>query len=55
MLLSSCSIFSQTTKVSGKILDAVTREPLPFVNVIFKGTTVGGASDIEGNYTLSPR
>lgn len=45
--------FAQTTKVSGKIVDAVSREPLPFVNIIFKGTTVGTTSDIEGNYTLS--
>lgn len=53
MLLLSFSTFSQTTKVSGKIVDAVTREPLPFVNIIFKGTTVGGASDIEGNFSIS--
>lgn len=53
MLLLSVSSFSQTTKVSGKIVDAVTREPLPFVNVVFKGTTVGAASDIEGNYSIS--
>lgn len=45
--------FSQTTKVTGKIVDAVTREPLPFVNVIFKGTNVGGASDIEGYFSIS--
>ncbi|HEX8517782.1 MAG TPA: DUF5686 family protein [Bacteroidia bacterium] len=41
------------TKVSGKIVDAVTREPLPFVNILFKGTTVGASTDIEGNYTMS--
>ncbi|MGZ6555132.1 MAG: carboxypeptidase-like regulatory domain-containing protein, partial [Bacteroidia bacterium] len=44
---------SQNTKVSGKIIDAVTREPLPFVNIIFKGTIVGAATDIEGRYSLS--
>jgi hypothetical protein len=43
----------QTTKVSGKIVDAITREPLPFVNIIFKGTTVGGTTDVEGNYSIS--
>jgi len=53
MLFSAFPIFSQTTKVSGKIVDAITREPLPFVNVIFKGTTIGAASDIEGNYIIS--
>ena len=44
---------SQTTKVSGKIIDAVSREPLPFVNIIFKGTTVGATSDIEGHFDFS--
>ncbi len=53
MLLSTFSVFSQTTKVSGKIVDAITREPLPFVNIIFKGTTIAVATDIEGNYTLT--
>lgn len=53
-LLALSSIgFSQTTIVSGKIADAITREPLPFVNIIFKGTNIGGTTDIEGNYTLS--
>lgn len=47
----NCS--AQTTKVSGKIVDAQTREPLPFVNIIFKGTTIGTTSDVEGNYTMS--
>lgn len=47
------SMQAQTTKVSGKIVDAISREPLPFVNIIFKGTTVGATSDVEGNYTLS--
>lgn len=44
---------AQTTKVSGKIVDAITREPLPFVNIIFKGTNIGATSDIEGKYTIS--
>ena len=42
LLLSLCCLsikdFAQTTKVTGKIVDAVTREPLPFVNIVFKGT-----------------
>lgn len=53
MQLFSISGFSQTTKVSGKIVDAITREPLPFVNIIFKGTTVGGTTDIEGKFSIS--
>lgn len=53
LVLFSSSLVAQTTKVSGKIVDAITREPLPFVNIIFTGTTIGAASDIEGNYSLS--
>ena len=49
----SQTLVSQTTLVSGKIVDVVSREPLPFVNIIFKGTTVGATTDIEGNYTFS--
>jgi len=44
---------AQTTTVSGKIVDAISREPLPFVNIIFKGTTDGATTDIEGHYTIS--
>ncbi len=46
-------VYAQTTTVSGKIVDAISREPLPFVNIIFKGTTEGGTTDIEGHYTIS--
>lgn len=44
---------AQTTKITGKVVDAVTREPLPFVNIIFKGTTVGVTTDVEGLYSIS--
>lgn len=45
--------FAQVTKVTGKVVDAVSREPLPFVNIIFKGTNVGVTTDVEGMYTIS--
>jgi hypothetical protein len=47
------SVLAQETKVSGKIVDVITREPLPFVNIIFSGTTDGGTSDIDGVYSIS--
>ncbi len=53
MLCFTFSAFSQTTKVSGKIVDAITREPLPFVNIVFTRTSIGVASDIEGNFSIS--
>ncbi len=53
LLAVSHNCFAQTTKVSGRIVDAITREPLPFVNVLLKGTKSGANSDFEGNYTVS--
>ncbi len=45
--------YSGTTgKISGKVLDAQTKEPLPSVNVVVVGTTLGGASDIDGEYFI---
>jgi len=38
------------TKVSGNIYDDETGEALAFVNVIFKGTSVGTASDLDGSF-----
>ncbi len=41
------------TKVKGKVIDAETKEPLPFVNVFFVGATVGTTTDFNGNYSMS--
>ncbi len=39
--------------VTGKVTDASTKEALPGVNVLVKGTTSGTATDVNGNYTLN--
>ncbi|MGE5425166.1 MAG: DUF5686 family protein [Syntrophothermus sp.] len=44
--------FAQLTKIIGTITDAKTGEPLPFVNIIIPGTTVGTLTDFEGKYSL---
>jgi hypothetical protein len=44
--------YSQSGKVSGSVTDASTGEPLPFVNVIIMGTTMGAATDIEGVFSI---
>jgi len=41
-----------TGKIAGKISDAATGESLGFANVILLGQTLGGASDINGNYFI---
>ncbi|MBN2683546.1 MAG: carboxypeptidase-like regulatory domain-containing protein [Bacteroidales bacterium] len=43
---------SQTTRIRGKITDSQTGEALPYVNIVFKGKTVGTISDFNGFYKL---
>src|SRR5258706_8059906 len=45
-------VYSQTTKISGRVTDALTNEPLPFASIIFKGTTIGASADMNGNYSF---
>jgi len=45
--------FSQTSFIAkGKILDAVTKQPLQAASVFAENTTLGTATDGEGNFTL---
>lgn len=42
-----------TTSVQGRVRDAETNEPIPFVQVVFEGSTVGTETDMDGHFTLS--
>lgn len=44
--------FAQSGKIAGKVLDGGTGEPLPFVNVMIEGTTLGAATDLDGYYSI---
>ena len=52
------ALFSQTVmagttgKIAGTVVDAESREPLPGVNIVLQGTTMGAATDVKGNYTI---
>ncbi len=48
------SIFSQggNIRISGKVTDGITGEPLPGVNILIKGTYTGTVSGLDGNYTI---
>lgn len=39
-------------RLSGKVVDAETNEPIPYANVFFANTLIGTNSDIDGNYVL---
>ena len=41
-----------TGKLSGTVTDQSNGEPLPGVNVVVVGTTMGAATDINGNYFI---
>ena len=40
-------------EIRGTLVDSLTQETLPFVNVMIKGTKQGCSSDIDGNFRLS--
>lgn len=40
------------TLVRGTVRDAVSGDPMPFVSVSIKGTTIGTTTDVKGNYEL---
>ena len=45
-------IQAQETIVHGKVTDANSGDPIPFANVVFKGTTIGVSTDFDGKYQL---
>ena len=53
-VLVACSAsFAQTVgKVSGVVRDAQTKQPLPAVNVVIVGTTIGASTTMEGSYFI---
>lgn len=52
LLLNKQSV-SQTYTISGKVFDSETKEPLPFVPILIKGTTIGATTDFDGNYSIT--
>jgi hypothetical protein len=45
-------LYAQKTIVSGTVIDVKTKEPMPFVNIIFKNTKSGTTTDIDGKYRI---
>jgi len=42
----------QTGVIAGSVLDDTDNQGIPFANVIIQGTTIGVATDVEGNFRL---
>jgi outer membrane receptor protein involved in Fe transport len=52
ILFNGLVIAGTTGKISGKIIDATSGEPLIGANVLIVGTTLGAATDFDGNYFI---
>src|SRR5574338_1078731 len=54
LILFACSFtFSQTGRISGKVIDQQTGEPLIGANVLIVGTSWGAASGVNGEYLIT--
>ena len=53
LLLPTLVAVAQTGKLSGKVTDLTTGEPLIGANIIVVGTSLGAATDINGEYSIS--
>jgi hypothetical protein len=47
------NLCAQEQKISGKLTDKNTQQPLAFANIVIKGTTKGVTTDVNGNYELT--
>ncbi len=46
------NVFSQEKKVTGVVRDASDQSPIPGVNVLIKGTSMGTSTDYQGQFSL---
>ena len=47
------SVYAQERTISGRVTSAADGGGLPGVNVVFKGTTSGSVTDVDGNYKVT--
>ena len=46
------TLFAQTATITGRVTDASNGEALPGANVLLEGTTLGAATNINGEYRI---
>ncbi|MBI1938301.1 MAG: TonB-dependent receptor [Ignavibacteriales bacterium] len=51
-LISTSLISAPNGKIKGTVKDSQSKEPLPYSNVVLKGTSLGSAADFDGNYLI---
>lgn len=52
-MVASMQAIAQSVQVKGKVFDSSTKEALPGVNIILKGTTFGTISNADGSYSIN--
>lgn len=52
IVITPTGLVNQKYSVSGTVIDATSKEPLPGVNVTLEGSTIGGVTDINGRFNL---
>lgn len=56
LIFSGNSVIAQDTKIRGKVLDKISKEPIPFVNIVFQNKrNIGTISDFNGEFFLETR
>ena len=53
LLAATCIAYSQNISIKGIVTDSITGEPLPYVAVLLKGTTIGGTTDLDGKFDIT--
>ena len=53
LVLTSSVVFAQNGTIRGKITDIYSNESLIGASALIKGTTIGSASDFDGNYSIT--
>ena len=53
VFLISEGLMAQQAVVKGRVVEALNNEPMPFVNVIVSGTSIGAVTDVDGNFQLT--
>ncbi len=52
-LLITAGLFGQSGKISGRVYDKNTNEPIPFANIVIWETNIGSTSDLDGNFLFT--
>ncbi|MFY0594528.1 DUF5686 family protein [Roseivirga sp.] len=52
IFFASLTVLNGQTVITGKVIDAESGDPIPFANVVIKGTTIGSTTDFDGFYKI---